>query len=161
MGKRAGLYRVGSTAAAAGRWAGRALERCSNVIERGVMDSAHGCAVEGSSSPLRCLSDLPSAFSAMAAGRGAGRHLVGLVRRPDGAREIGSEPVSGRRLVQRGKKGGDRIGPTRCGKGARSWQLQTAAVLLSRSGLRALRRMNPLWSNPRLSNAKSAPCPSA
>jgi len=55
----------------------------------------------------------------MAALRGAGRYLVGVVRGPDGAWEIGPEPEPGGRLVQRGKKGGDRIGPTRCGKGSK------------------------------------------
>ncbi len=46
-------------------------------------------------------------------------------------------------------------------KGARSWQSQTAAVFLSPSGLRALRRMNPRLSSPRSTGATSALCPSA
>jgi transposase len=46
-------------------------------------------------------------------------------------------------------------------KGARSWQSQTAAVFLSPSGLRALRRMNPRWSSSRSTGVTSAPCPDA
>jgi transposase len=46
-------------------------------------------------------------------------------------------------------------------KGARSWQSQTAAVFLSPSGLRALRRMSQRSSSPRLTGVTSAPSPSA
>jgi transposase len=119
MGTGEGLYRVGSASASAARWSRRPMGRCSNDLGWCALDTAYRCAVERSSSPLRGLSDLPSPFSAMAADRRAGRHLVGAVRGPEGAREIGSKPEPGRRLVQRGKKGGDRVGPTRCGKGSK------------------------------------------
>ena len=46
-------------------------------------------------------------------------------------------------------------------KGARSWQSQTAAVFLSPSGLRALRRMNPRSSSQPSTDVTSAPCPDA
>jgi len=119
MGVHTRFRGVGSTTTTAAGRPWRAMERGSAGAERRTLDFAYGSAMEGSSAPLRGLSDLSSPLSAVATLRGAGRHLVGLVRGPDGAREIGSEPEPGGRLVQRGKKGGDRIGPTRCGKGSK------------------------------------------
>jgi transposase len=55
----------------------------------------------------------------MAAIRRAGRHLMGAVRRPAGARSTGLGRGFCGCLLRGGKKGGDRIGPTRCGKGTK------------------------------------------
>ena len=119
MGMRTRFRGVGSTATAAAGRSRWTLGRCSEGIGRGCLDSAYRCTMERSSAPLRSLPDLSSPFSAVATLRGAGRRLVGSVRGPDDTRETGSEPELGGRLVQRGKKGGDRIGPTRCGKGSK------------------------------------------
>ena len=119
MGMHTRFRGVGSTATATAGWPWRAMERGAARAERRALDLAYGSAMEGSSAPLRGLPDLSSPLSAVATLRSAGRHLVGLVRGSDGAWEIGSESELGGRLVQRGKKGGDRIGPTRCGKGSK------------------------------------------
>jgi len=47
-----------------------------------------------------------------------------------------------RRQLQFGEKGGAAIGPTRRGKGSKSWRSQTAMVFLSPAASPALRRMN-------------------
>lgn len=58
------------------------------------------------------------------------------------------------------KKGAIALVQHAAAKGARSWQLRTAMVFLSPSGLQALRRMSPRWSKPRSPSATSQPCPS-
>ena len=110
---------VGSTAAAAAGWSWWTLERRPPSAEWCALDPAHRCALAGSAATLRFLPDLPSPLSAMAARGSAGRNLVGLMRRPAGAWTVGAGRDVRRCLVQRGKKGGDRIGPTRCGKGSK------------------------------------------
>jgi len=53
------------------------------------------------------------------------------------------------------KKGAMALVERSSGKGASSWQSQTAMVLLSPWGLRALRRMSKSWSRPRSRTALS------
>jgi transposase len=73
----------------------------------------------GSTATLWSLSDLSPAISAMATRRSSGRHLMGALRGPAGAWRTGlGRGVCGCHL-RGGKKGGDRIGPTRCGKGTK------------------------------------------
>ncbi len=119
MGICSAIRGVGSTATAAAGWSRRTLGRRAPSAEWGALDPAHRGALAGSAGALRCIPDLPSPFSALAARGGAGRNLVGLMRRPACAGTVGAGRDLRRRLVQRGKKGGDRIGPTRCGKGSK------------------------------------------
>src|ERR1035437_4920638 len=73
----------------------------------------------GSAAAVRSVLDLPPAFPAMGAVGGAGGHFMGALRSRAGPRRTRAGRELGRRLVHRGKKGGDRIGPTRCGKGSK------------------------------------------
>lgn len=95
------------------------MGRCPSSSERRALDSAHRSSVEGPSLTVRSLSNVPSPFSAMAAVRSIGRNPVGVVRRPAGARRIGPGRGFCGCHLRGGKKGGDRIGPTRCGKGSK------------------------------------------
>jgi transposase len=95
------------------------MARQPSGTEWSAVGSAHGGAVEGSATALRFLPDLPSPLSAMAALRSVGRNSMGIMRGSAGAWATGFRRGICRCLVQRGKKGGDRIGPTRCGKGSK------------------------------------------
>ena len=75
--------------------------------------------MEGSALALWPLSDMPPAFSAVAAFGCAGWDLVGPMRGSAGTRRAGPGGGVCRCLLRGGKKGGDRIGPTRCGKGSK------------------------------------------
>ena len=55
------------------------------------------------------------------------------------------------------KKGAVVLVQRAAGKGPRSWQLPTAMVFLSPSGLRALRRMKADWSRPPCKPASARP----
>ena len=83
------------------------------------MDSAHRSPVAGSSGTLRSLSDLSPSFPAMATIRCIGWDFVGAERGLAGARRTGIGGGFCGCLLRGGKKGGDRIGPTRCGKGSK------------------------------------------
>lgn len=83
------------------------------------MDSSYRCSLAGSSFSLWSLPELSSPFPAMGAFRSTGGHPVGVVRRPAGARRTGIGRNICRCLLCGGKKRGDRIGPTRCGKGSK------------------------------------------
>ena len=78
-----------------------------------------GCPVERSAVAIRSVPDRPPPIPAVAQGRRAGRDFVGVVRRPAGPRGAWAGGNLHRRLVHRGEKRGDRIGPTRCGKGSK------------------------------------------
>src|ERR1035438_4918945 len=73
----------------------------------------------GSAAAVRSVLDLPPAFPARGAVGGAGGHFMGALRSLAGPRRTRAGRELRRRLVHRGKKGGDRIGPTRCGKGSK------------------------------------------
>src|ERR1035437_5432844 len=85
----------------------------------GCCGSCVRASLAGSAAAVRSVLDLPPAFPAMGAVGGAGGHFMGALRSLAGPRRTRAGRELGRRLVHRGKKGGDRIGPTRCGKGSK------------------------------------------
>src|ERR1035437_8738070 len=109
------LRGVGARTETAARWTRGPLERCPPGSQWGAVDLEDGRSLAGSAAAVRSVLDLPPAFPAM----GAGGHFMGALRRLAGPRRTRAGRELGRRLVHRGKKGGDRIGPTRCGKGSK------------------------------------------
>ena len=96
-----------------------ALARYASRAERCSLGFAHGCSVARPAGPLSSLSNLPSAFSAVAARRHAGSAHAGARRRPAGARQTGTVGNFHRRQLQFGEKRGAAVGPTHRGKGSK------------------------------------------
>ena len=96
-----------------------ALARYASRAERCSLGFAHGRSVARPAGPLCSLSNLPSAFSAVAARRHAGPALARARRRPAGTRQTGSVGNLHRRQLQFGEKRGAAVGPTRRGKGSK------------------------------------------
>src|SRR5664280_1347155 len=119
MGIPQALREMGARTETAARWTRWPLERCPPGSQWGAVDLAYGRSLAGSAAAVRSVLDLPPAFPAMGAVGGAGGHFMGALRRLAGPRRTRAGRELGRRLVHRGKKGGDRIGPTRCGKGSK------------------------------------------
>ena len=113
------LREVGRTTTATAGSAWRALERAATRAQRRVMDSAHRRSVARFAVAVRPVPDLPSAFPAVAAFGGVGRHSVGVGRRFVGAGPARSGRSLHRRLLYGGEKGGDGIGRTLIGKGSK------------------------------------------
>ena len=119
MGIPQALREVGARTETAARWTRWPLERCPPGSQWGAVDLAYGRSLAGSAAAVRSVLDLPPAFPARGAVGGAGGHFMGALRRLAGPRRTRAGRELRRRLVHRGKKGGDRIGPTRCGKGSK------------------------------------------
>ena len=141
---------------AAARRSRSALEGRPCGFERGIMDIAHGSSLARPATSLSALSNLPPSFPAVAARRTADRGVDSIGRRPARPGQTGLVGDVHRRQLQFGEKRGAAVGPTRRGKGSKSWRSSTAMVFLSPSASPALRRMKQNSSKPRSS---SASCP--
>jgi len=96
-----------------------ALARYASHAERHSVSPAHRRSLARSTRPLGFRSNLPSAFSVVAARRHTGPDLARARRRPAGARQTGSVGNFHRRQLQFGEKKGAAVGPTRRGKGSK------------------------------------------
>ncbi len=138
-----------------------ALARCASGAERNSLGFAHRCSLARFARPLPTLSNLPSPFSAVAARRHADSTVARAGRRPAGAWQTRSVRDLHRRQLQFGEKRGAAVGPTRRGKGSKTWRSQTAMVFLSPAASPALRRMKRSSSKPPSSNFSREPNHSA
>src|SRR5271155_1699603 len=96
-----------------------ALARYASRAEWCSLGFAHWRSLARSARPLSTLSNLPSAFSAVAARRHAGPALARTRRRLASTRKTGSVGDLHRRQLQFGEKRGAAVGPTRRGKGSK------------------------------------------
>jgi len=138
-----------------------ALARCASCAERNSLDFTHRRSLARSSGPLSALSNLPSPLSTVAARWHADSAVARPRRRSTGARQTRSVRDLHRRQLQFGEKRGAAVGPTRRGKGSKTWRSQTAMVFLSPAASPALRRMKRSSSKPPSSNFSREPNHSA
>ena len=103
----------------AGRWTGTSVERPAHGLQRGFVDFADGCALEGFAPTIRPVPDRASAFPELGALRRHRKSLAGSGRAFAPGRRLGSERMFCGRDVCSGQKRGRQVGKTKRGKGTK------------------------------------------
>lgn len=102
-----------------GRRPGKTLEGYTSRAQWRSLDSAHGSTLAGLAQALSSVSDLSSAFSAVATQRSIERDFAFDLAGFNGARQARPGGRTDRCLLQRGQKRGFSVGKTKCGKGSK------------------------------------------
>src|ERR1019366_3407727 len=119
MGIHQALGEVGARTETAARWTRRPLERRPTGSQWGAVDLAYGRSLAGSAAAGTVRPRPATGVSSKGCSRGCGRAFYGRSAKTcwpeenSGWKRASSTPRSS------GQKGGDRIGPTRCGKGSK------------------------------------------